>query len=182
MMTDSEGTDDDVGLLVRMALGDRAALAEAFDRFAPTLTRYAWAIAPSRLDVEELVQDTLLTMWQKAAAIELPTGALLPWLLVVCRNHARNLLRRQARAQGDDLPDDLAAPAAAEEARDRLRWVREEIDALPSLDRRICELCLLDGHSYSEAAETLGLSVGAVAKRVSRSRARLKKAVMHDEH
>ncbi|GAA4267534.1 sigma-70 family RNA polymerase sigma factor [Frondihabitans peucedani] len=181
-MTDSEDTDDDHALLTRLAIGDRAALAAAFDRFAPTLTRYAWAVAPSRMDVEELVQDTLLTLWQKAASIELPTGSLLPWLLVVCRNHSRNLLRRQLRTQGDPLPDDLAAPPQEEDARERLRWVRDEIDALAPLDRRICELCLLEGHSYSEAAALLGLSAGAVTKRVSRSRARLKKAVMHDEH
>lgn len=181
-MTDPEDRDDDARLLVRLALGDKAALAVAFDRFAPTVTRYAWAIAPSRMDVEELVQDTLLTLWQKAAAIELPTESLLPWLLVVCRNHARNLRRRQARVESDSLPDDLEAPPAAEEAREHLRWVRAEIDALPTLDRRICELCLLEGRSYSEAATILGLSVGAVTKRVSRSRTRLKKAVMHDEH
>ncbi|MDY1005881.1 sigma-70 family RNA polymerase sigma factor [Curtobacterium sp. CFBP9011] len=60
--------------------------------------------------------------------------------------------------------------------------IRDEIDTLPPLDRRICELCLIEGHSYTEAATMLGLSVGAVTQRVSRSRARLKKAVMHDEH
>jgi RNA polymerase sigma-70 factor (ECF subfamily) len=175
-------TDDDIALLARMAAGDKDALARAFDRFAPTLTRYAWAIATSRMDVEELVQDTLLTMWQKAATTELPTGSLVPWLLVVCRNHARNLARRHAKASGDPLPEDLAAPPDIDEARERLRWVRDEIAALPAVDRRICELCLLEGHSYSEAAAMLGMSVGAVTQRVSRSRARLKKALMHDEH
>jgi RNA polymerase sigma factor (sigma-70 family) len=174
--------DEDVALARRLALGDTAALAAAFDRFAPTLTRYAWALAGSRQDVEELVQDTLLTLWQKADGLELPTGTLLPWLLVVCRNHARNQARRVARTAGDELPEDLAAPAAAEEATERLRWVRDEIARLAPLDRRICELCLVEGHSYAEAATMLGLSVGAVTQRVSRSRARLKKAVTHDEH
>jgi RNA polymerase sigma-70 factor (ECF subfamily) len=45
----------------------------------------------------------------------------------------------------------------------------------------VCELCLVDGLPYGEAAEQLGLSVGAVKQRVSRSRARLKKAVTLDE-
>ncbi|OIH94286.1 RNA polymerase sigma factor [Curtobacterium sp. MCBA15_001] len=174
--------DDDAALVRRMALDDRGALATAFDRFAPTLTRYAWALAGSRQDVEELVQDTLLTLWQKAGTIDLPTGALLPWLLVVCRNHARNQARRIQKNAGDELPAELAAPTDADDARERLRWVRDAIAALPPTDRRICELCLLDGHSYAEAAAMLGLSVGAVTQRVSRSRARLKKAVTHDEH
>ena len=174
--------DADVALARRMARGETGALAEAFDRFAPTLTRYAWALASSRQDVEELVQDTFLTLWQKAGTIDLATRSLLPWLLVVCRNHAKNQARRIARAAGDELPAELAAPAEADEARERLRWVRDEIAAMAPTDRRICELCLLEGHSYQEAATTLGLSVGAVTQRVSRSRARLRKAVTHDEH
>ncbi|ROS75743.1 RNA polymerase sigma-70 factor (ECF subfamily) [Curtobacterium sp. PhB130] len=174
--------DADAALARRMALGDTGALAVAFDRFAPTLTRYAWALAGSKQDVEELVQDTFLTLWQRASTIDLATGSLVPWLLVVCRNHARNQARRIAKNAGDELPPELAAPAGADDARERLRWVRDEIAALPPVDRRICELCLLEGHSYSEAATMLGLSVGAVTQRVSRSRARLKKAVTHDEH
>jgi RNA polymerase sigma-70 factor (ECF subfamily) len=174
--------DADAALARRLALADRTALADAFDRFAPTLTRYAWAIAGSRQDVEELVQDTFLTLWQKAAGLDLATTALLPWLLVVCRNHARNQGRRNAKHAGDELPDDLAAPHDTDTDRERLRFVTDEIARLAPLDRRICELCLIEGHSYAEAATMLGLTVGAVTQRVSRSRARLKKAVTHDEH
>jgi RNA polymerase sigma factor (sigma-70 family) len=174
--------DTDADLVLRTANGDKTALATLFDRYAATLTRYAWAISSSRMDVEEVVQDSFVTLWQKANGLVLPTDSLLPWLLVVCRNHALNLGRKRARAQGDELPEELAVPADEADARERLRWVRDEIDALEPIDRRVCELCLLEGHSYSEAAEMLGLSLGAVTKRVSRSRARLKKAVMHDEH
>ena len=174
--------DDDAGLARRIASGDRAALATAFDRFAPTLTRYAWAIAGSRQDVEEIVQDTFLTLWQKADGVQLPTGELLPWLLVVCRNHARNTGRRTAKHAGDELPAELAGHPGSSEAAEQLRWVRDEIAALPETDRLICELCLVQGYTYAEAAQLLGLSVGSVTQRVSRSRRRLRKAVTHDEH
>ncbi len=181
MQTDNDPSAD-VVLTRRLAAADRTALADAFDRFAPTLTRYAWALAGSRQDVEELVQDTFLTLWQKAEGLDLATTALLPWLLVVCRNHAKNQGRRNAKHSGDELPEDLASPADADDARERLRFVTDEISRLAPLDRRICELCLIEGHSYAEAAAMLDLSVGAVTQRVSRSRARLKKAVTHDEH
>jgi len=176
------GTDTDEGLVRAMAQGDTGALARAFDRYAATLTRYAWALVDNRSDVEEIVQDAFLTLWQRAATLELPADTVLPWLLVVCRNHAFNTGRKQARRRADELPEHLASPADQDEARETLRWVRAEIAALPDLDRRICELCLLEGYSYAEAAELLGLTVGAVTQRVSRNRRRLKKAVMHDEH
>uniref|UniRef100_A0A942SYS3 Sigma-70 family RNA polymerase sigma factor n=1 Tax=Neobacillus citreus TaxID=2833578 RepID=A0A942SYS3_9BACI len=174
--------ETDEQIVRAVAAGDQSALARAFDRYAATLTRYAWAIVDSRQDVEEVVQDAFLTLWQRAATLELPADTMLPWLLVVCRNHGLNTGRKQARRRADELPEHLAGPADHDEARERLRWVRAEIAALPETDRRICELCLLEGHSYAEAAAMLGLSVGAVTQRVSRSRARLRKAVMHDEH
>ncbi|OEI68921.1 hypothetical protein Cus16_1411 [Curtobacterium sp. ER1/6] len=174
--------ETDEAIVRGMASGDRGALARAFDRYAATLTRYAWALADDRQDVEEIVQDAFLTLWQRSATLELPAQTLLPWLLVVCRNHAFNAGRKRIKHRADELPETLATPGDHEEAAERLRWVRAEIAALPDLDRRICELCLLEGHSYAEAAAMLGLSVGAVTQRVSRNRRRLKKVVMHDEH
>jgi len=157
----------DAALMRRLASGDRAALADAFDRFAPTLTRSAWAQADTPDDARALVQDTFLTLWQQAPTISLVTGALLPWLLVVCRDHARTQARRTA--EHESLP-----------GADPLHWVRDEIAALAPTDRQLVDLCLVDGHSYAEAARLLGLRAQPVTKRSSR--ARQEKAVMHDEH
>lgn len=173
--------EPDTALVRAAGNGDRAAGVALFDRYVATVTRYAWVLVPSRQDVEEVVQDTFVTLWRRAASIELPDESILPWLLVVSRNHAANLRRTHQRHQGDELPDDLPAPVEDDDARDRLRWVRAEIDALSPIDRQVCELCLIDGRSYAEAATALGLSVGAVRQRVARSRARIKKAVTHDE-
>ena len=175
-------TESDSDLVRRTATGDRAALSEIFDRYAPTVTRYAWALVDSRMDVEEVVQDTLVTMWRRSGEIRLHDDSLLPWLLVACRNHAMNLRRARRRSSADELPlelVDLGAEDAAE-ARERLRWVRDEIRALGPLDQQVVELCLVEGRSYAEAAKALGISVGSLTQRVSRSRARLRKAVTHD--
>lgn len=182
---ESNGTDAE--LLERLASGDQQAMAVVFDRHAPAVTRYAWAIAPSRMDVEEIVQDTFLTAWRKAAEIVIAETSLLPWLLVTCRNFGMNAVRRAARDRADRFDDDAYRADAlrehqdAEMAREDLRWVLDEIERLEPIDRQVCELCLVDGLTYAEAAEQLGLSVGAVKQRVSRSRARLKKAVTLDE-
>lgn len=178
----------DADLLERLASGDQRALSVVFDRHAAAVTRYAWAIAASRMDVEEIVQDTFVTMWRKAAEITIAETSLLPWLLVTCRNLGRNAARKAARHEADALDETLTNPADAvrdhhdaEAARDDLRWVLGEIERLDPIDRRVCELCLIDGMPYTEAAKQLGLSVGAVKQRVSRSRARLRKAVTVDE-
>ena len=185
-MDDSEGTDAD--LLGRLAGGDQRAMSIVFDRHAAAVTRYAWAIAPTRMDVEEIVQDTFFTVWSKAAEITIPDASLLPWLLVTCRNHGMNVVRKAARNQADELDENSSRRTNlvrdhhdAETAREDLRWVLAEIERLEPVDRQVCELCLVEGVPYAEAARMLGLSVGAVKQRVSRSRARLKKAVTLDE-
>lgn len=185
-MNESEGTDAD--LLRRLAGGDDTALPIVFDRHAAAVTRYAWAIAPSRLDVEEIVQDTFVTVWRKAAEITIAETSLLPWLLVTCRYLGMNVLRKAARNRTDELDESASSHASlvrdqhdADTAREELRWVLDEIARLEPIDRQVCELCLVEGLPYAEAAERLGLSVGAVKQRVSRSRARLKKAVTLDE-
>jgi len=185
-VNDSGGTDAD--LLERLAGGDQSALSIVFDRHAAAVTRYAWAIAPTRMDVEEIVQDTFVTMWRKAAEITIPDASLLPWLLVTCRYIGMNVVRKAARNQADELDENSSRRTNlvrdqhdAETAREDLRWVLAEIERLEPIDRQVCELCLVEGVPYAEAARLLGLSVGAVKQRVSRSRARLKKAVTLDE-
>jgi RNA polymerase sigma factor (sigma-70 family) len=184
------GAGADSELLAALAAGVAPALAVLMQKYAPPVLRYAWALVGSRADVEEVVQDTFLTCWRKASGIELVDSSLLPWLLTTCRYLSLNANRARQRHDADPLPDDPADAAThrsggadddASDARDRLRWVMAEMEQLSAIDRAVCELCLIEGRSYSEAAEQLGISVGAVRQRVFRSRNRLRKAVTQNE-
>ena len=186
---DSVGEPDRV-LVHRSAAGDRRAFAALFDRHSRAVTRYAWALVSDRLDVQEIVQDTFTTAWSKAGSVTIAESSALPWLLVTCRNHALNLRRKKAPHRAEPLPEALAglADVAANEDRalavQRLRWVQTDIEALDGLDRRICELCLVEGRSYAEAAAIVGASVGAMGTRraSARNRNRVRRAVSnHDE-
>jgi RNA polymerase sigma-70 factor (ECF subfamily) len=67
------------------------------------------------------------------------------------------------------------------EAQEQLRWVTEAISELDAMDQQVCELCLVEGCPYTEAAVVLGISVGAIKQRILRSRARLRKAMVENE-
>lgn len=135
--------DDDVDLAGRLARGDRTALGEAFDRHAAAVTRYAWAVAASPAAATEAVQDTFVALWDRATALRLATDSLLPWLLVTCRDHARHASEPLAPARG---------------AAEHLRWLEDDLAALSAADRGIVERCLVDGASYTEAADALDLT------------------------
>src|SRR5690606_14484457 len=96
-------------------------------------------------------------------ALRIVDSSALPWLLVCCRNVARNQLRARRDAVVLDeslLPGDRTRQDRLEE----LSWARAQIARLSGVDQRIVHLCLIEGYGYDEAAEHLGLSRSAVAK------------------
>lgn len=172
-------------LLRRSAEGDRRAFGVLFERHSRSVTRYAWALVSDQMDVQEIVQDTFVTAWEKAGRVSIVQTSALPWLLVTCRFHALNLRRRRATHLTVELADDAAEITLNEDknlAVQRLRWVMDEIATLDPVDRRICELCLIEGRSYKDAAAVVGKSIGSVSKRLERARIRIRTVVSNREH
>ena len=80
----SEGPVDgefDVFLVERVRRGDRAAFEALFRRHGPVVLRYAWALAASAAEAEDLVQETFITCWSKRRSLQVAEDSLLPWLL-----------------------------------------------------------------------------------------------------
>jgi len=172
--------DPDVDLIQRALARDDQAFGELFDRHSTAVYRFAYAQTHDALTAQDLVQETFVTAWKKLADIRLVDESMLPWLIATCRNHVRNLSRKAFFA-GDVLPlDDAIAREGSNLDDDRARhadeaaWVFEAIDRLSEIDRRVVLLCLYEGLSYKEASLALGVTVGAVAKRVERSRSKLR--------
>ncbi len=170
--------ETDAGLIELAIRHDRGAFAALFDRHSRAVYLYAWGVTRNDRDAEDVTQDVFVTAWTKLRGIRIAGESARPWLLVTTRNQLSNRGRREARRRHTPFVDDLAAVDSHHE---ELVWVREEIARLGAIDRRICELCLVEGHSYREAAEQLGLGVNAIAKRVQRIRGRLRSAVGGDE-
>jgi len=157
-----------------------AAFGELFDRHSRAVYLYVWGLAGNVRDAEDLTQDVFETAWMKLHAIRIVDASALPWLLVTARNRFRNADRRRAQRHTTELQDALIDPRSTDqqsESAEELQWVRLEIDRLGEIDRRICTLCLVEGHSYKEAARFVGLSTGAIAKRVERLRTHLRSTV-----
>lgn len=181
---DEADEDFDVVLLHDFDGGDPAAFDRIYRRHAPAVLRYAWSLARTRAEADDLLQETFLTLWAKRRSIRLVDESVLPWLLVTCRNNALNLRRRQARRrelplEALDALEALGESAAHDDA--ELLWMRGVLDTLTPADRRLCELCLVHGVSYREAARLLELSESAVGKRLQRAKARLRKVVAESD-
>lgn len=160
----------------------RAAFATYVVPEIDVLLRVAHTFVPRPADAEDLVQDTLLRAF---AAINSFDGRHpRAWLLTIMRNTQMNRTRRRRPQLLDDPDHTMDRLADEEDARTGPEAVvvgaafdavvAEGLDALADRLRRVVELVDVDGLSYAEAAEVLGVPVGTVMSRLHRARARLR--------
>jgi RNA polymerase sigma factor (sigma-70 family) len=170
----------DVILFARVQHGDRRAFQELFRRHQRAVYWAAFSVLRSRPDSEEALQDAFLTLWNKRLGVDLVGESVLPWLVTTARYVALNRRRAEIRRPRDSLDDraELADPAPSPEsaaiADEARRHIQEIMAALPEVDRRILELCLLDDLSYGQAAHRLGITHATLRNRLSRLKVRLR--------
>jgi RNA polymerase sigma-70 factor (ECF subfamily) len=165
----------DIELWLAYRDGDASAFTELYRRHAPAVLRYAWSMLRDQAAAEEVLQETFLTAWDRRRSSRTIDDSLLPWILVVCRNHSRNALRRVAKHRSialHSLPEQSGA-ATAQHPAGELDWIADELARLSPQDQQLCQLCLVEGYTYSEAARILDTTQAAVGKRLQRARARL---------
>ena len=160
--------------------------AEAFAAYVlpevDVLYRVALSLTRNDADAQDLVQDTLLRAYRAIGGFDgrHPRA----WLLTILRNTNRNRGRRQAPRLLDD-PDtaldrlESTAPAGGDAG---AAVIESAFDAVVELSLRelsgklrdVVELVDIDGLTYEEAAEVLGVPVGTVMSRLHRARRRLR--------
>lgn len=177
MHEDRASGQTDAELVADVRKGDPASFTGLMARHNSAVFRYAWALADQPRDVDDIVQETFLVLWRRRRSVNIRGGSALPWLLTTCRNVAMNGNRRERTRRAvplSDLADSTSRRSADHDAAARqLHWVTAEIESLDDLDRRLCQLCLIDGAGYEQAAKHLGITQAAARKRIQRTRARL---------
>ena len=145
------------------------------------LLRVAHTLVPRAADAEDLVQDTLLRAYKSIGSFDgrHPRA----WLLTIMRNAQMNRTRRRRPELMDDSDATLERISNPDTDRSPETIVVDEIfdeavvdalGALPARFRQVIELVDIDGLSYAEAAEVIGIPVGTVMSRLHRARTRIR--------
>lgn len=140
------------------------------------LRRYARSIARDGDDAEDLVHDALVRAYERKQTFK-TGGNLKNWLLSIVHNTYIDRLR-QSRSQHARL----TAAAQLTEINDRtdpdhavrLRQLQNAFFVLPDEQRDALHLVAIEGLSYQQAAESLGIPVGTLMSRISRAREKLR--------
>jgi RNA polymerase sigma-70 factor (ECF subfamily) len=143
----------------------------------PRLRRYARALTHNRERADDLVQDSLARALVKEDLWQ-PGTNLRAWLFTIMHNQHVNIVRRDSReSAGIDIEHVSATLSATTDpsASRQMLELERALAQLPSERREVILLVGLEGMSYEESAEILGVPIGTVRSRLSRGRDTLRK-------
>ena len=166
--------------MARAQGGDRDAYRRLLEEITPYLRSLAARRIQNRGDVEDAVQDALLTVHAVRHTYD-PTRPFGPWLVAIANRRITDGLRRRGRAGSREMPLDadhetFAAPEANyHEAASEGRALREAVESLPPGQREAIRLLKLNDMSLKEAAAASGMSVAALKVATHRALKNLRK-------
>jgi RNA polymerase sigma-70 factor (ECF subfamily) len=174
--------DGDAELVSAVARGERAALAQLYDRFSPILLAVATRILGERREAEDLLHDVFLEVWRQAADYDSTRGSVRAWMLIRLRSRAID--RRKSAGATRVVSLDAEAERGGDEreaaisedpslAPDRTA-IKRALAALPDEQRVVLELGYFEGLSSSEIADRIGAPIGTVKSRVAAALAKLR--------
>ncbi|MGA9748342.1 MAG: RNA polymerase sigma factor SigE [Nocardioides sp.] len=147
--------------------------------------RLAYRLTGNKHDAEDLTQEVFVRVFRSLS--KYTPGTFEGWLHRITTNLFLDGARRKAKirfdALGDDaetrLPSRMITPDAAVLDGIFDDDVEIALAALPPDFRAAVVLCDVEGLSYDEIADVLGLKLGTVRSRIHRGRAMLRKALAH---
>jgi len=146
------------------------------------LFKVARAYGASHADREDLFQEMALQLWHSVPAFRGDSAAS-TWIYRVAFNTAIAWRRRERKHGKGRQEIEAASSLLAEPAvRDpRLEWIYARIAGLGEIDRSLA-LLMLDGFSYRDMSQILGLGESNVGVRINRIKAALAAQLAKEEH
>jgi RNA polymerase sigma-70 factor (ECF subfamily) len=190
-LTWSDAASADWALVQQCASGDEAACARLMSDHQRMVYQLAFHLLGDAQEALDLSQEVFLRVFRTLPSFR-GQATLRTWIYRIVVNQASNRLRwwrRRHRAQQVALEEHAAAHGELPDQRnaampDRLLQQREVADRvwgalgqLPFDQRTVIVLREIDGLSYEEIAESLGVAVGTVKSRLARARGTLRAAL-----
>lgn len=152
--------------MARAQSGDGRAYNQLLTEITPYLRLLVGRHHRSPQDVEDTVQDILLTI-HSVRQIYDPTRPFTPWLVAISRRRIIDRLRQQGRSTANETPlnedhETIADTETNLESRADGRSLREAVENLPPGQREAITLLKLQEMSLKEAADRSGMSIAAL--------------------
>ncbi len=170
--------------LIKAVAGERSveAFEVLFRYYGPRVRIYMLRQVRDAQAAEELMQETMMTVWNKAALFDPARGNVSAWIFRIARNLRIDAHRKDTRPEFDIndpafVKDDApAADTQMEEVQDAERLHRA-LAQLPQEQLDLLKRSFFDEASHSTIAQQLGLPIGTVKSRIRLAFAKLRTAL-----
>jgi RNA polymerase sigma-70 factor (ECF subfamily) len=158
---------------------------EIVDRHSDRVYRLALRLTGNRHDAEDLTQEVFVRVFRSLSTYT--PGTFEGWIHRITTNLFLDQARRKQRIRFDALSDeradrihsDLPTPDTAYVDRTFDDDIERALSTLPPEFRAAVVLCDVEGLSYEEIADVLGIKLGTVRSRIHRGRTQLREALAH---
>ncbi|MGB9862387.1 MAG: RNA polymerase sigma factor [Candidatus Saccharicenans sp.] len=172
-------------IITKCLKGDAGAWKMLVDLYAKKIYNLAYQFSGRPQEAEDLTQDIFLKLYNSLGKYDFEKD-FSAWFLTLARNYLIDEYRhhRQEKSLRDEVDElTLSAPAADSPENQYLAGEKSELirQALLELSpelRTVLILRELEGFSYEEIAEKLGLPLGTVKSRVNRARLQIAEVIM----
>jgi RNA polymerase sigma-70 factor (ECF subfamily) len=183
-MTDATPPPDGHAALIQAIAQqrDRAAFAALFGYFAPRLKAWLIQRGCSATAAEEMAQETMLIVWQKAALFDPARAGAATWIFTIARNHRIDVLRKErhpsdlmqdlAHEPEPVVPPDRILAAARDEAR-----IKAAVRTLPAEQAEVIRKAFFEDKPHAEIEKELQIPLGTVKSRLRLAMTRLRSAL-----
>lgn len=129
---------------------------------------------------DDLFQEIVVQMWKSIPNFK-KQCSIHTWIYKIALNTAIKWSSRRKKSNLEDLSDNLVVLDKNEIKNPKLDWLYNEISQLENVDRSLT-LLLLDGFSYKEMSEIIGISSSNVGVKISRIKTKLKERAKMTEN
>jgi RNA polymerase sigma-70 factor, ECF subfamily len=182
-VNEQEDKDRDSELLRQVAAGDRAAFGEFYDRYSTLMFSIASKILNNSSEAEDVLQETFMQIWEKAAKFDPKLGKASSWVAILVRNKAIDRIRASQRrtrlAEEAGMESVIAADVSETtnetvHGHEKAKLIQSAIVELPAEQRRAIELAFFSGLTQNEISEKLHEPLGTIKARIRRGLLKLR--------
>lgn len=178
-MADKFNGEEDSSLVLAALGGDRDAFGALVLRYQTPIYNFALHFFRNPDQAEDVTQETFLRAFRFLHSYDL-SRRFVTWLYSIARNICIDRHRERSRKEGvslDDLPPDFLRSESPEtdplgmlEGRELRRRLNRAVEKLPEKYKSPVILCYMEGLSYQEIAEILGISLNNTKIRIFRAK------------
>src|SRR3989454_4967179 len=188
-----ELTAQEAQFVSRLQANEDAAYDELVRVYSTSIYHVAYRMLGDGADASDVVQDIFLKIFRNIRGFK-GEAALKTWIFKIAFSEILNRLRWWKRRHryatlsldespngntpGDGVADGGPTPEEVLQAKEREDAIQQALRRLSHEHRSIIVLRDIEGFSYTEIADVLGISMGTVKSRLARARADLKKSLM----